>query len=116
MNIDKKKYLKDNGMHCPVCGFDEMNGGDAAELVHCGGLAYADLDCLRCGSSWKEEYTLTNIDDVCIGHQWEEVSDALGQIEDKSVHSAHLAGSTMSVNRTQAIAPFLHSNPHVPHR
>ena len=56
------RYLECGGTHCPFCGDDGTNleGGS----FQCdAGIAWQDMTCNACGSSWTDRYTLTHVTD-----------------------------------------------------
>lgn len=42
---------------CPACGSSEIEG---QEIEVCAGTCHQDVDCLECGSEWRETYTLSD--------------------------------------------------------
>ena len=53
-------YVEKQGMRCPACGSPMVNtesvpdDSESHELVQ-------DVNCLSCGASWQDVYTLTTI-------------------------------------------------------
>jgi transcription elongation factor Elf1 len=57
-----KKYIKSKGICCPFCDSENL---DAGTMQTDAGIAWQDIECCNCGSSWRDEYELidmTNID------------------------------------------------------
>jgi formate dehydrogenase maturation protein FdhE len=59
----KKKYIEDNGQHCPRCGsaaivcIDEIDTGTGA-------AAYTQpMGCNECEQKWHDNYTITSVED-----------------------------------------------------
>jgi RNase P subunit RPR2 len=55
----KEQYLKNGYGTCPKCKEYGIEGG---MLEVDGKVAWQDLTCLECGFSWRDEYTLSNIE------------------------------------------------------
>ena len=55
------KYVRDDGMHCPVCGSANIYRHDP--IIPLGGYAEVEryMDCNACGELWTETYTLNRI-------------------------------------------------------
>jgi len=52
----EKKYIKNKGNQCPVCGSSDIECG---ELNCDGDTAIQEVVCKDCGKEWKDVYTLT---------------------------------------------------------
>ena len=55
------KYVRDDGLHCPICGSANLYRQDIFmpfdEMVE----AVRYIDCNACGESWTEIFTLDRI-------------------------------------------------------
>ena len=59
----KEKYLKKSGRLCPVCGFNDFDEG----LLSAGSRIITQaVGCNTCCSTWKEVYTVTNLEALTI--------------------------------------------------
>lgn len=54
----EKKYIKEFGAVCPVCGSDQIEGG-SIDIDN--GMAYQNCYCNDCQEEWTDEYSLTGI-------------------------------------------------------
>ncbi len=54
----QRRYLDKGGVHCPVCGFNQIEG---SSIEVDGGGASQDIHCLKCGSTWTDTYILTGL-------------------------------------------------------
>ena len=57
----RKQYLEKNGVDCPFCGSDEIEGGFVD--IECGS-AYQPVRCLRCEKRWNDVYALQDVEEV----------------------------------------------------
>ena len=53
-----KKYVAEGGIKCPVCGFEEIEGGSIE--VDSGG-AYQEMSCPNCYEEWQDVYRLVDV-------------------------------------------------------
>jgi len=51
----EEQYVERSGIHCPVCGSDNLVAGP---LESEGGLAFQNVDCRGCNSHWTDVYKL----------------------------------------------------------
>ena len=58
----KKFYLDHCGNLCPYCESGNVNGDGFVETDS--GCAWQKVDCLDCGKSWRDLYTLTGVEEV----------------------------------------------------
>lgn len=56
----KEKYLA-SPVHCPFCNSTDISAGF---LETEGNSAYCTVDCKTCGKSWRDVYTLTEVEDI----------------------------------------------------
>ena len=55
-------YVQEGGVHCPVCGSEEIEG----EFVTTGGgEASQEMRCLTCDARWTDIYTLNFVSIDC---------------------------------------------------
>jgi len=59
--IDKKKYLDDDGDHCPYCGSLYLTG-EPTNISN--GVLSQEIQCSECEKTWLDLYTLTDIEEV----------------------------------------------------
>ena len=54
----KEEYIQSGGVHCPLCGSDQIEGGpfECEE-----GIASQEMRCLACDGHWDDVYILVNI-------------------------------------------------------
>lgn len=66
INLDQARelYLSTCGVCCPVCQFDQIEGGPIEVDT---GEAIQELTCGRCRSTWTDHYTLDRIDALIVG-------------------------------------------------
>ena len=60
------EYVADSGVHCPVCGSENLEG-QRIEITRDG--AAHDIMCQDCGSSWVDLYTLSRYDYLSINSE-----------------------------------------------
>lgn len=53
-----KHYVKTDGLYCLKCGSDNIEG-DLFEADT--GIAWQDITCLCCSSTWRDEYDLSGV-------------------------------------------------------
>lgn len=58
------KYLELNGAYCPVCGSDDII---ADHIDAHGGVAWSNVYCEKCGSSWVDRWVLHSFSDLELG-------------------------------------------------
>ena len=54
----KRVYLAANGVRCPRCGYEQVEGGNVDIDA---GSARQPVWCLRCNAEWTDVYTLTGL-------------------------------------------------------
>ncbi len=54
-------YVKIGGVVCPSC--NSINVEAYQTEVHEGGYAYQNVECKRCNATWKDQFTLDDIND-----------------------------------------------------
>ena len=52
---DKKAYIKVDGIHCPYCGAESLEGGFIEVDA---GKASQEMVCTECNRSWQDVYQL----------------------------------------------------------
>ena len=57
----EKKYVDGGGLECPVCHCENVSAGS---IDADGSVAYSNVVCRGCGSTWVDIYKLTGIDSV----------------------------------------------------
>jgi len=57
--IMERAYKRDNGLHCPYCGSDDIEGGHAE---YDDNYSWRPVKCNKCGEEWDDIYTLSGID------------------------------------------------------
>lgn len=55
---EKQAYIDKGGVRCPYCSSYDIEGG---QFNTEGGGVYQEVECLSCGKSWIDNYTLTAI-------------------------------------------------------
>ena len=50
-----EEHIKDEGMRCPLCQSDEIEGG---EVITGGGGGHQEMWCMVCDATWTDHYTL----------------------------------------------------------
>jgi len=56
----KRSYLRRGG-NCPYCGSYAITG-DSVDIEGAG--ASQEVSCQECGRSWRDVYTLTNVEEI----------------------------------------------------
>lgn len=56
-----EKYLKGGGVSCPVCGSENIEGGD--KEMDLDGVSQI-ITCQSCGKQWTDFYTLTDVEEI----------------------------------------------------
>ena len=59
MATTPEHHAKTGGTCCPACGSEDIEG---QEVTIEAGIAFQDITCNECDSSWTDEYTLTGYD------------------------------------------------------
>lgn len=54
----KKKYLK-SPFFCPECGSDQIEGRGGFDFE--GDSVFQDVDCLKCGATWSDQYKIFDV-------------------------------------------------------
>lgn len=97
------QYVATGGNACPVCGSKHYVEAEDAEAD--GDSASCKVDCVNCGSSWTDVYTLSGISDLDPGFYAE---------ENKLVYALELwlteGGATLSDERQEALDELVHEN------
>jgi len=57
----KKQYLKNGGVTCPICRSDNIGGDSPIEFN--AGLIHQKIRCHECGAEWEDEYDLVDVKD-----------------------------------------------------
>lgn len=58
---DRQQYIAASGQFCPYCKQHDIQGG-AVDID--GNIATQEVDCLTCGETWTDVYTLSAIEEV----------------------------------------------------
>jgi hypothetical protein len=54
----ENQYIECDGNHCMSCGGSEFATG---KIQADGGYVWCEIECLDCGSTWTDTYTLTGV-------------------------------------------------------
>ena len=54
-----KKYIKNLGTNCPVCGSDQIEGGN---FDHESGQVWQKMSCNECEGIWTDVYFLKKVE------------------------------------------------------
>jgi ssDNA-binding Zn-finger/Zn-ribbon topoisomerase 1 len=54
----KRKYLNDQGVHCPFCGSHNI---DARKMDFLDEMIYQKVECIDCQNEWTDHYKLVGI-------------------------------------------------------
>lgn len=62
MKLTFDEYLAAEGFICPYCGAKEIAADRCIENTGTG--AVQDIECLRCGRTWRDRYQLVAIEEI----------------------------------------------------
>lgn len=67
MSLDNEQYVAKGGLLCPVCETPCSVEGGLVEVD--GGVAYQNVNCTVCESTWTDLYALTGFDSLVKGDE-----------------------------------------------
>lgn len=59
--LTRQQYLKAQGLKCPQCHADGVEGNDVEINA---GRAFQNCNCTSCGATWTDCYDLTGYDNL----------------------------------------------------
>ena len=59
----RQAYLESEGVRCPYCGSTNLEGEGSSSANYYDGYEQI-INCKKCGKSWKDIYTLTDVEGV----------------------------------------------------